>query len=148
MPHPQRGKRNPAQKRTPKAPQTATPAIPQKNVTPSIPAPPLQAHTPSGVKTSSPYIPDEAYVYLAEGSPTIHVSADCPHIRPSLGLTLYRSTYRRAKYKDYARVNNLQIHTWANYNLSKQHIPPTCPKCRDFTPILSHKNPKREYKQL
>ena len=93
------------------------------------------------------YIPDTAYVYLAEGSPIVHVSADCPHIRPALGLTIYRATYQRAKYKDYVRVNNITKHISGNFYASEKHCPPICPRCGDFTPILSYRNPKRVYKQ-
>lgn len=95
-----------------------------------------------------PNIPDKAWVYVAENSPIIHVSADCPHIRPTLKLTLYKGTYERARYNDFVRINNITKHTWGNYYISKKHCPPICPKCGEFTPILSCHNPKREYKQL
>ena len=93
-------------------------------------------------------LPDNAYVYLAEGSPIIHVSSECPCLRPSLNQTIYKATYQRARYKDYVRVNNIQVHTTSNYALSQNHMPPVCAKCGDFTPILSYRNPKRVYKQL
>lgn len=100
------------------------------------------------VQASIPYFPDKAWVYVAERSPIVHVSADCPHIRPALNLTIYRATYERAKYKDFVRINNLKKNPSTYYYLSRNHCPPLCPKCGEFTPILSYRNPKREYKQL
>ena len=112
---------------------------------PPVPQPTLPS-LPSGAVWRS--LPDDAYVYLAEGSPSIHVSSECPCIRPSLNQTLYKATYQRARYKDYVRVNNLQVNTTSNYALSRSHMPPVCAKCGDFTPILSYRNPKRVFKQL
>ena len=100
------------------------------------------------IQAPTPFIPDKAWVYVAEGSPIVHVSPDCPHIRPALNLTMYRATYERAKYKDFVRINNLKKNTSTYYYLSRNHCPPICPKCGEFTPILSYRNPKREYKQL
>ena len=123
------------------APIIATPTI-AKSV-------PIAAHPSLKiVQAPIPYIPDKAWVYVAEGSPIVHVSADCPHIRPALNLTMYRATYERAKYKDFVRINNLKKNTSTYYYLSRNHCPPICPKCGEFTPILSYRNPKREYKQL
>ena len=112
---------------------------------PPSPKPTLPPLPPGAVYRS---LPDSAYVYLADGSPIIHVSSECPCLRPSLNQTIHKATYQRARYKDYVRVNNLQIHTTNNYALSQNHMPPVCAKCGDFTPILSYRNPKRVYKQL
>ena len=100
------------------------------------------------LRAPQPSIPDRAWVYLAERSPTIHLSSECPHIRPSLCRTLYRATYERARYVDFVRANNLTKHTRAQFIASKNHCPPMCPKCGDFTPVLSEHNPKRTFKQL
>ena len=125
----------------------------------SIPAPPagVPAGKPARGKVKAPAkafgspipsIPDKAWVYLAENSPVIHVSESCPQIRPTLHRTLYRATYERARYVDFVRVNNLTTHTWSQFATSRHHCPPVCPKCGDFTPTLSTRNSKREYKQL
>ena len=135
-------------RKTPKSVKSVAPA--PVIATPTI-AKSLQTATQQSLKIVQapiPYIPDQAWVYVAEGSPIVHVSADCPHIRPALNLTMYRATYERAKYKDFVRVNNLKKNTSEYYCLSKNHCPPICPKCGEFTPILSYRNPKREYKQL
>ena len=145
----------------PKKARKKTPRKSHNNVNTIVPTPSISAATtiqsvsvgsaqPSLkiVHASIPYIPDKAWVYVAEGSPMVHVSADCPHIRPALNLTMYRATYERAKYKDFVRINNLQKNTSTYYYLSRNHCPPICPKCGEFTPILSYRNPKREYKQL
>jgi hypothetical protein len=139
-----------------KAPRKAHNTVNTVAPTPNITAPTIVQSVSVGsaqaslkiVHASIPYIPDKAWVYVAEGSPIVHVSADCPHIRPALNLTLYKATYERARYKDFVRVNNITKHTWDNYDISKNHCPPICSKCGEFTPILSYRNPKREYKQL
>lgn len=121
--------------------------VKQPRYIPKLPAPKATLPPfPQGAVYRS--LPDNAYVYLAEGSPIIHVSSECPCLRPSLNQTLYKATYQRARYKDYVRVNNIQVHTTSNYALSQSHQPPVCAKCGDFTPILSYRNPKRVYKQL
>ncbi len=139
-----------------KAPRKAHNAVGNVTPAPQIAAPaPIRSVRVGGaqpslkiIRASIPYIPDKAWVYVAKGSPIVHISAECPHICPSLKLTIYRATYERAKYKDFVRINNLKKNTSTYYYLSQNHCPPICPKCGEFTPILSYRTPKREYKQL
>jgi hypothetical protein len=140
-------------KRTPKV-NTPNPA-PAKVATPPTPAPqnplptqfqPVNPPLPPGAVYRN--LPYNANVYLAEGSRIIHVSSECPCIRPALNQTLYKATYHRARYKDFYNINHLTKNTTTYERLSLNHTPPVCAKCGDFTPILFGKPPKIQYKQL
>ena len=153
LPKPKPKQKKAGVKRTPKA-NTPTSA-PVKVATPPTSAPqnpsptPFQPATPplppGAVYRNLPY---NANVYLAEGSRIIHVSSECPCIRPALNQTLYKATYHRARYKDFYNINHLTKNTTTYERLSLNHTPPVCAKCGDFTPILFEKPPKIQYKQL
>ena len=153
LPIPKPKQKKAGAKRTPKA-NTPNPAS-AKVATPPTPTPQNPSPTPfqpvnpplppGAVYRNLPY---NANVYLAEGSRIIHVSSECPCIRPALNQTLYKATYHRARYKDLYNINHLTKNTTTYERLSLNHTPPVCAKCGDFTPILFGKPSKIEYKQL
>ena len=93
-------------------------------------------------------LPDKACVYKAENERQLHVSSQCPCIRPALNQTLYKATYERARYKDFVTVNGLTKNTTAYQQMSLGHVPPICSVCGGFTPIMFYKPQKVTYKQL
>ena len=93
-------------------------------------------------------LPDNACVYKSENERHLHLSTQCPCIRPALNLMLYKATYDRARYKDFVTLNGFTKNTTAYQQMSRSHIPPVCAICGDFTPILFHKPQKIIYKQL
>ena len=153
LPKPKPKQKKAGAKRTPKAnaptPAPAKAAI-QPTPTPQNPSPtpfqPVNPPLPPGAVYRN--LPYNANVYLAEGSRIIHVSSECPCIRPALNQTLYKATYHRARYKDFYNINHLTKNTTTYEQLSLKHTPPVCAKCGDFTPILFEKPPKIQYKQL
>jgi hypothetical protein len=153
FPKPKPKQKKAGAKRTPKA-NAPTPA-PAKVAPPHTPA--SQNPSPTPFQPVNPPLPPGAVyrnlpyntnVYLAEGSRIIHVSSECPCIRPALNQTLYKATYHRARYKDFYNINHLTKNTTTYERLSLNHTPPVCAKCGDFTPILFRKPPKIQYKQL
>ena len=93
-------------------------------------------------------LPDNTCVYKSENERHLHLSTQCPCIRPALNLMLYKATYDRARYKDFVTLNGFTKNTTAYQQMSRSHIPPVCAICGDFTPILFHKPQKIIYKQL
>lgn len=131
----------------------ASPAAPQaQRATPPPRATPI-GQGAAGANAPLPgavykVLPDDVCVYKAESDRHLHVSPQCPSIRPALNQTLYHATYDRARYKDYVTVNGITKNTTAIQGAARSHLPPVCAICGGFTPILFRKPTKITYKQL
>lgn len=80
-----------------------------------------------------PIPPDNAYVFYTNGSPTLHLSAECPCLKDK---TIYRTTYDHARYIDFLRTRATLGHRYS-YRLSKSHKPKLCRRCGSFTPTFA-----------
>ena len=86
-----------------------------------------------------PIPPDNAYVYLCEDTPTLHISGECPCLKDS--SQIYRTTYDHARKLDFKKTHLSGYswfykvrHTGSITRLSKNHKVHICRRCGDFTP--------------
>ena len=103
-----------------------------------------KAPAPQPMPFSNQPFPDDAYVYLLDKSPVLHISKQCPCLANPPGSMLYWSFYKTARFKDYLRINKIKsgMNTSADYNNSLSHVPPICPVCEKFIPQLPQVHPK------
>ena len=142
----------------PKPKKAGQKAPQRKAASPQAPTPPRIKIQPAGQSLSRgsqtltnviyKVLPDNACVYKSENERQLHLSTQCPCIRPALNLKLYKATYDRARYKDFVTLNGFTKNTTAYQQMSRNHIPPVCSICGNFTPILYYKPQRIEYRQL
>lgn len=86
-----------------------------------------------------PIPPDNAYVYLCEDTPMLHISGECPCLKGS--SQIYRTTYDHARKLDFKKTYLSGYswfykvrHTGSITRLSKNHKVHICRSCGYFTP--------------
>ena len=83
--------------------------------------------------------PDNAYVFFADNSLTLHLSGECPCLKDE--ARVYRTTYDHARTLDFKKTY-LSERSWfykvhhrgSVARLSKFHKPHICRRCGNFTP--------------
>ena len=138
------------EKKAPSSPDKmpSAPLAPQKKSPVPIT---VRASAASTSAVSAPHIPNARYrllpedtcVYKAIGSPVLHISNQCPCLRPSLGLTIQKGVYSRARYVDYYRVHHVYDREGA-----ETHVPPVCKTCGSFTPMPLAVYQKTKYRAI
>jgi hypothetical protein len=78
-----------------------------------------------------PIPPDNAYVFFASDSRTLHLSRECPKLKNNI---VYRSFYDFARYSDYIKTTKQRYY---RYESSKAHRPPICRCCGNFEPTFA-----------
>ena len=123
-------------------------APPEKKIQPQLIPTPTPVQPPPLPNTIYKTLPEDACVYKEATARHLHLTAQCPCLRPALNPIIYKASYDRARYKDFVTINGITKNTTKFQLLSRNHLPPICATCGDFTPLPERPPKKIEYKQL